>query len=402
MAARSYAISENRYSYAKTCDTTSCQVYGGAALNGRWIEDSRTDTAITMTAGQGRVTSGGAVARTEFSASTGGYTAGGTFPAVADDGDATSSNPYHDWQVTIPASTVVAAWPSIGGFSSMRVTGRNDLGADGGRVTTVDVVGTAGTVHTTGDDVRIQLGLGSNWFTPLGPNVLWGELRNAPSAGPADYQVRTGSPTGTELACDFNGTGSAQLAVYDGGFWTIKNALSSGTADSSFQYGAAGWIPVCGDWTGTGKAGVGVYDPSTGTWYLRNTASAGSADTRFQYGWSGGYPVVGDWNHDGTTTVGVWDKSKGVWMVRNSNAPGSPDVQFQYGFAGATPVPGDWNGDGRIDVGVYAQGTWYLGGSFGPGAANTFGYGLSTDLPVVGNWDGTPGTGIGVYRPDRQ
>jgi len=31
VAARSYALKEARYSYAKTCDTSSCQVYGGAA-----------------------------------------------------------------------------------------------------------------------------------------------------------------------------------------------------------------------------------------------------------------------------------------------------------------------------------------------------------------------------------
>jgi len=43
VAARSYGLSERRYSYAQTCDTTSCQVYGGAAYNGSFIEDRRTD-----------------------------------------------------------------------------------------------------------------------------------------------------------------------------------------------------------------------------------------------------------------------------------------------------------------------------------------------------------------------
>ena len=31
VAARSFGLSQNRYSYAKTCDTSSCQVYGGSA-----------------------------------------------------------------------------------------------------------------------------------------------------------------------------------------------------------------------------------------------------------------------------------------------------------------------------------------------------------------------------------
>ena len=30
VAARSYALTQNRYSYAQTCDSSACQVYGGA------------------------------------------------------------------------------------------------------------------------------------------------------------------------------------------------------------------------------------------------------------------------------------------------------------------------------------------------------------------------------------
>ena len=35
VAARSYAWAEDRAAYAKTCDTTACQVYGGAGFSGR-------------------------------------------------------------------------------------------------------------------------------------------------------------------------------------------------------------------------------------------------------------------------------------------------------------------------------------------------------------------------------
>jgi hypothetical protein len=87
VAARSYAWAENRNPpLYKTCDTTACQVYGGAGLNGVRIEDARTDKAIADTAGEVRLLNG-SVARTEFSSSTGGWTAGGTFPAVEDTGD---------------------------------------------------------------------------------------------------------------------------------------------------------------------------------------------------------------------------------------------------------------------------------------------------------------------------
>ena len=92
VAARSYAWAEGRAPWAKTCDTTSCQVYGGAGLNDVRIEDSRTDRAVAETAGEVRLL-GGAVARTEFSSSTGGHSAGGVFPAVLDEGDAVAQQP---------------------------------------------------------------------------------------------------------------------------------------------------------------------------------------------------------------------------------------------------------------------------------------------------------------------
>lgn len=46
IAARSYALAEQRYPYAQTCDTTDCQVYPGTAL-----EDPRTAAAVAATDG---------------------------------------------------------------------------------------------------------------------------------------------------------------------------------------------------------------------------------------------------------------------------------------------------------------------------------------------------------------
>src|SRR5437763_249192 len=73
VAARSYALAGNRHPgwlpATKTCDTTSCQVYGGNSLfDGSFhaLEDARTDQAVQTTAGQVRMLNG-AVARTEFS-----------------------------------------------------------------------------------------------------------------------------------------------------------------------------------------------------------------------------------------------------------------------------------------------------------------------------------------------
>jgi SpoIID/LytB domain protein len=170
VAARSYAQAENRSSLFKTCDTTSCQVYGGAGVNGGRIEDPRTDYAVAATAGQVRILNG-AVARTEFTSSSGGYTApGGIFPAVDDPGDSVS--PYYNWSTTFRGSQVVQTF-GVGSLVAINVLSRNGLGADGGRVTKVRVIGTTRSVDVTGDAFRSALGLRSDWFSIKGIEPTW-------------------------------------------------------------------------------------------------------------------------------------------------------------------------------------------------------------------------------------
>lgn len=161
VAARSYAWAENRSSYAKTCDTTSCQVYGGAGLNGTRIEDRRSDYAIAATAGQVRML-GGQVARTEFASSSGGYTAGGVFPAVPDLGD--DASPLHNWSTVVSSAKISSAF-GVGTLQSITVLSRNGLGPDGGRVTKVRVRGVQRSVDVSGDAFRSALGLRSDWFS---------------------------------------------------------------------------------------------------------------------------------------------------------------------------------------------------------------------------------------------
>ena len=110
VAARSYALAQNRYSpYAKTCDTDSCQVYGGAASRpsagaaATNKEHANTDRAIADTAPLGageirvRPTAPTVPVSTEFSSSNGARTAGVNFPAVDDPGDQTDFNPFVRW-----------------------------------------------------------------------------------------------------------------------------------------------------------------------------------------------------------------------------------------------------------------------------------------------------------------
>ena len=118
VAARSYGLHQSRYSYASTCDTTSCQVYAGAATRSGAtsssfspVEHSRTNAAIAATDGDVRVWSGtNTIVSTEFSASNGPRTAGGSFPAVDDPFDDVEPNPLHAWTRVIDADSIMSRY----------------------------------------------------------------------------------------------------------------------------------------------------------------------------------------------------------------------------------------------------------------------------------------------------
>jgi len=178
VAARSYALSgDNRWgSWATTCDSTLCQVYAGygtratGASTVTVAEDRRTDAAIAATANQVRRTASGRIARTEFAASTGGWTAGGSFPAVPDDGDDYAGNPHHAWSVTLSRATIETAFDrrqgrDMGTFQGFDGFSRNGNGDLGGRVVRLRARFSGGDVTVTGDEMRTLFSLKSNWFT---------------------------------------------------------------------------------------------------------------------------------------------------------------------------------------------------------------------------------------------
>ncbi|MCL2614836.1 MAG: hypothetical protein FWD95_16610, partial [Nocardioidaceae bacterium] len=73
-------------------------------------------------------------------------------------------NPYRDWHVTIRATAIDKAYPSIGAFQRLAFVKRDGHGSWGGRVITMRVVGSKKTVTVSGDAFRIALGLRSTWF----------------------------------------------------------------------------------------------------------------------------------------------------------------------------------------------------------------------------------------------
>lgn len=174
VAARSYAMAgDSRHlPWADTCETTRCQVFKGRfhQAAGRSIAattDPRTDAAIAATAGVVRVNAAGGVARTEFSSSTGGHTAGGTFPAVVDEGDSTDANPNRSWTAVVNVDKLEAKF-GRGRLLELVPTRRNGLGPDGGRVLEIEFRFERGTVVQNGWTARTTLGLKSDWFS-VGP-----------------------------------------------------------------------------------------------------------------------------------------------------------------------------------------------------------------------------------------
>jgi SpoIID/LytB domain protein len=183
VAARSYALAGRWRSWAETCDTTSCQVYGGSAtVSGGGspvsLEDARTDAAVAATTGQVRRHGDGRVARTEFSASTGGRTVAGAFPSVPDDGDTTAANPHRAWSVSLSGAEVGRRL-GVGTVTRLEVVRRSAASA-GDRVERVALHTAGGVVERTGEDVRWALGLKSTRFV----------VRSSPPAPSADSVVR--------------------------------------------------------------------------------------------------------------------------------------------------------------------------------------------------------------------
>jgi SpoIID/LytB domain protein len=172
VAVRSYMMAaRGSYGgYADTCDL-ACQTYRGLAN-----ESPLTDAATVDTTGYVmEFGDNGVPLTTEYSSSTGGYTAPEpnfpSFPAVADAGDsvcppgvAGACNPNHAWKASIPVSTIEASYPQLGILVSVNITARNGYGDWGGRVLSLTLVGSASDVVLTGDQFAAAFGLLSNWF----------------------------------------------------------------------------------------------------------------------------------------------------------------------------------------------------------------------------------------------
>jgi SpoIID/LytB domain protein len=164
VAARTYAAFDraaHETRHYQTCDTTSCQVYGGVGS-----EDPRSNAAVTSTAQHVRLYEG-KPAFTQFASSSGGWLAAGSMPylvAKADPYDDFSGNPMHTWKTTVTRAAIQKTWPSLGTLKGVKVTQRDGHGEWYGRVEKLVLDGSKKNVTVTGTTFRSTFGLRSAWF----------------------------------------------------------------------------------------------------------------------------------------------------------------------------------------------------------------------------------------------
>ncbi len=293
--ARSYALSSmGEFGFADICDSPYCQVYRG--MQG---ENAISDLAISATAGE-VLTLNGAVARTEFSSSTGGYTAGGTFPAVVDAYDSIcvtyACNTNHSWSTTLTVAQLAGDFPSLGTLEGLAVTQRNGYGDFGGRVMSITVVGSNGSASMSGEQFAWDTGLNSDWFSFSGTGItLTPNAAAASSVGGYYVDTSTGAiaalgsamPYGSMQGVALNKPVVGMASTPDGkGYWLVASDGGIFSFGDAKFYGSTGNIVL-------NKPVVGMAATSDGQGYWLVAADGGI----FTFGdapFNGSMPGVGD------------------------------------------------------------------------------------------------------------
>ena len=262
VAVRSYVLSDlgGYGGYADTCDL-SCQTYRGTQY-----ETPTSIAAANDTAGQVMLMPGGQIATTEYSASTGGYTASAAsgqspFTAVPDAGDAVCisngpCNPNHHWTTSVSTSTIQTTWPQIGtftGFGGATADSGQPSDFSYGRVDSIILDGTGQDITIPGTEFSGKLGLRSDLFTVAqsGSTVnvtgqgwghgigmgQWGALGYAlgqdNGAGNWTYQQIVNHYYGPAQLGSIPASGGSELNGGVGGYWL--NATDGGV----FSFGNA-------------------------------------------------------------------------------------------------------------------------------------------------------------------
>jgi SpoIID/LytB domain protein len=389
VAARSYvmavmAAGGSPGSPGAICDTSACQVYTA------WPDQYgvTADSAVEATAGQvlycapgSSCGPAGSIALAEYSSSTGGYTAGGAFPAVPDLGDSVAANPVHAWVVTVAVSQVQSLFPSVGALRAIRVDSRNGLGLLGGRVEALSVIGSAGSVSLTGSEFAADLGLRSDWFE-VAP---W-----APLVGPTSST--TARPTTTTTATARPTTTTTATARP-----TTTTTTTASTTTTSSGPGPVTTVLVPGSTTAPAPVPPAPSGNDNGYWVADAEGDVHGFGGAVSYGGAVGTPLAGQ-----VTAMAATPGSRGYWLVGSQGGVlafgdahwyGSPSkVRLRKPIVAMAATP-----DGA--------GYWLVskgGGVFSYGDAHYYGSAghLHLSRPIVGMASSPDGRGYWLVTSD--
>ena len=353
VAARSYGLAQTRAywvegvsgstRYATTCDSSTCQVYGGAATRATGtaasvsrLEDDRTNAAIAATPGEVRRWPGDPIGyvSTEFSSSNGPRTAGGprsagsrVFPAVDDPADSTPSNRLNRWTRVLDGD-VLAARHGLGVLTSVSMVDA-DNGYDGIWYNDVVLTGSNGrTVTVEAWTFRNQNGLPSPGFT------VRGESRGArPIAANQRIELQVvgasvSAPDGTVSAIP-SGVSAVALnitAVSPGaaGYATVWPCGAPRPEASNLNF-VAGSVVANGVIAPVGASGKVCFFSNVTTHFLVDIA-----------GWFAGGVGGGGAGADAPAFVGATP----LRVLDTRNGIGGPKVRIQPGATITVPMAG--------------------------------------------------------------
>jgi SpoIID/LytB domain protein len=368
VAARSYVMSDlgGYGGYADTCDL-DCQTYLGITY-----ETATTSLAEKDTQGVVVLMPGGAVATTQYSSSTGGWTVASTFAAVPDEGDSVcvtnACNPHHTWTASIPVTAIESMFPSIGTFESLEVTRRDGNGYFGGRVLQMSLLGTAGSVDMTGSTFATD-------FYNYGVQSYWFDVTNAPSGGIGGYWMGAqdggvfsfgnaqfhGSMGGKRLNAPIVGMSAS---VDHGGYWLVASDGGIFSFGDALFHGSMG-----GRRLNEPVVGMASTPDGKGYWLVASDGGVFCFGDAQYYGSMGGRhlnkPVVG---------IAATPDGKGYWLVASDGGIFSFGDALFHGSTGSLtlnrPIVGmarDVSGTGywllAQDGGVFSFGTALYRGS---------------------------------------
>lgn len=239
-----------------------------------------------------------------------------------------------------------------------------------------------------------------------------------------DFGIHSIRETATPVIGDWNGDGSDDLGLYNGGYFYLDangngrwDRVAGGDTFRDFGINPLREkaTPVVGDWDGDGSDDLGLYND--GYFYLDTSGNgrwdrvAGS-DTFSDFGINPiretATPVIGDWDGNGTDDLGLYND--GYFYLDTSgngrwDRVAGGDTFCRFGIRSlretATPVVGDWDGNGADELGLYDDGYFYLdtsgngrwdrvsgGDTFHDFVINSI---RETATPIIGHWaDSSP------------